>query len=192
MGVSAVIAGAGAAASAYGTVQTMNASKEARAAQERAAQEEKLQNQLRRKAMELDARRRNIEQVRQNQRARAMALATTTAQGASGGSALGGAYGQASGMTASNILGTNQSLELGRANFASDDRLSDARLAYSNAQGAASAGAAWSSIGGTAMNVSGTFGNIFGGVTSPFGSQTAGYYGGSPSTNRNLQPFGYA
>lgn len=68
-------------------------------------------------AMEIGARRQQLEIIRNQQRARSLALSTANSQlgqGAQGSSALGGAYGQISGQTGVNILGVQQNLALGR------------------------------------------------------------------------------
>jgi len=91
-----------------------------------AASEQALEGQ-RRVAMELDARRRNLEIVRNQQRGRSMALAAATAQGARRGSGLQGGYAQISGQTGVNMLGVNQNLQIGESTSATslegDDRL---------------------------------------------------------------------
>jgi len=68
-------------------------------------------------AMHLDANRRELEIVRQQQRARSLALATATAQGSSRGSGLQGGYGQISGQTGVNFLGVEQNRQIGQNIF---------------------------------------------------------------------------
>lgn len=73
-----------------------------------------------RQAMEVDARRQQLEIIRQQQRGRALALTTAVGQGGSGatrGSALQGAYGQIGGQSNVNLMGVQQSLMTGRAVF---------------------------------------------------------------------------
>lgn len=124
---------AGTAAVGIGTIGQMNAAKEQGEAQQKMIQEEQKQEALRRRAQELDSRRRTMEMVRTQQRARAASLATTTAQGASTGSALEGAYGQAAGQTGVNMLGVQQNYDIGSQMFASNLMLSNQRMAYANA-----------------------------------------------------------
>lgn len=88
------------------------------------------------KAMELDARRQQLEVVRNQQRGRALALTTGVAQGGQGfvggSSARGGAYGQASGQTGVNLLGIQQNLEIGRNIFGLNQGISDSRVAQAD------------------------------------------------------------
>lgn len=78
-----------------------------------------------RQAMEVDARRQQLEILRNQQRGRALGLATATAQGASKGSGLQGAYGQISGQTGVNLLGVQQNLEAGRNIFDANANITD-------------------------------------------------------------------
>jgi hypothetical protein len=78
-----------------------------------------------RQAMEVDARRQQLEIVRNQQRARALGLTTATAQGASKGSGLQGGYGQISGQTGVNLLGVQQNLQAGRDIFDSNASISN-------------------------------------------------------------------
>jgi hypothetical protein len=70
-----------------------------------------------RQAMEVDARRQQLEIVRGQQRARSLGLTNATSQGASKGSGLQGGYGQIAGQTGVNLLGVQQGLESGRNIF---------------------------------------------------------------------------
>lgn len=78
-------------------------------------------------AMEIDARRSQTEIIRNQQRARALAVTTATAQGASRGSGLQGGYGQISGQTTYNALGVQQQLDLGRNMFNLNSQLAGQR-----------------------------------------------------------------
>jgi len=78
-----------------------------------------------RQAMEVDARRQQLEIIRNQQRGRALGLTTATSQGASKGSGLQGGYGQISGQTGVNLLGVQQNLQAGRAIFDANSNISD-------------------------------------------------------------------
>lgn len=78
-----------------------------------------------RQAMEVDARRQQLEIIRNQQRGRALGLTTATSQGAQRGSGLQGGYGQISGQTGVNLLGVQQNLQAGRAIFDSNAAISD-------------------------------------------------------------------
>lgn len=87
-----------------------------------------------RAAMEVDARRNQLEIIRTQQRARALGLATAKNQGSSGGSGLQGAYGQFSGQTGVNLLGVQQNLEVGRNIFDQNALISANNLATADLQ----------------------------------------------------------
>ncbi len=94
-------------------------------AQERAIETQKM------RAMEVDARRQQLEIIRQQQRGRALALTNATSQGARYGSGLQGGYGQIGGQTGVNILGVQQNLEIGRNIFGFNENISNNRVAQS-------------------------------------------------------------
>jgi len=84
-------------------------------------------------AMELDARRQELQIVRHQQVARATALATgvgQTGQSARGSSAIAGGYGQISGESTTNMLGVQQNLDIGRAIFGNNAGISQQQLNY--------------------------------------------------------------
>jgi hypothetical protein len=78
-----------------------------------------------RQAMEIDAKRQQLEVIRNQQRGRALGLTTATAQGAGKGSGLQGAYGQISGASGVNLLGIQQNLQAGRNIFDSNAAITD-------------------------------------------------------------------
>lgn len=84
--------------------------------------------QQKRQAMEVDARRQQLEIIRQQQRGRSLALATGVAQGGGGAmraSSLQGAYGQIAGQSGVNMLGVQQALQTGRAVFDANASITD-------------------------------------------------------------------
>lgn len=85
-------------------------------------------------AMEMDARRQQLEVIRNQQRGRAMALATATAQGAKSGSGLQGGYGQVSGQSGVNLLGIQQNLQIGRDIFGLNQTISGNQIALNDLQ----------------------------------------------------------
>ncbi len=78
-----------------------------------------------RQAMEVDARRQQLEIIRNQQRGRALGLTAATSQGASKGSGLQGGYGQISGQSGTNLLGVQQNLQSGRNIFDSNANITD-------------------------------------------------------------------
>lgn len=87
-------------------------------------------------AMEVDARRKNLEIIRNQQRARAIAQTTAVAQGGRNSSGLQGAYGQISGQTAFNEAGVNQNLQIGRSIFDLNAQITDQKIAGSRLEDA--------------------------------------------------------
>ena len=83
----------------------------------------------RRQAMELDARRSQLEVIRNQQRGRALGLASATASGSSRGSGLQGGYGQIQGQSGVNLLGIQQCLEIGRNIFGNNAAITQNNLA---------------------------------------------------------------
>lgn len=147
--VALALAGAAIAASAAGGYMQYQSSKAQSAAQQQQIAAEQRAEQLRKRAMELDAHRRTMEMVRQQQRTRAAALAVGTAQGSSQGSGLQGAYGQIAGQSGFNMLGVSQNLQLGQQMFAANQDLSAARMSYAQAGEYGSLGRGISGIGAT-------------------------------------------
>lgn len=108
--------------------QSITASNASLAINQGIVQQQKNIESQKRQAMEVDARRQQLEIIRQQQRGRALALTTGVAQGGSGslrGSALQGAYGQIGGQSGVNLLGVQQSLQTGRAIFDANASITD-------------------------------------------------------------------
>lgn len=124
--IEAVIAAVGVAVSAFGMFGASEANEQQAQAQREALALQKQEQAERRKAMDLDARRRRREAIRQGISARALALATTTAQGGQFGSALPGAYGGIEGRVGTNVQGVNQNQEIGGNIFTLKGQISDA------------------------------------------------------------------
>lgn len=109
-------------------LQAQGAREQAQASQKIAGFEMDIEAQ-KRAAMELDANRKNLEILRNAQRARAMGLTTATSQGANKGSGLQGGYGQVSGQTTDNLLGVSQNLDIGRNIFDINALISEQKMA---------------------------------------------------------------
>jgi hypothetical protein len=158
----AAIAGVG--MQGYGAMKGSKAAKQQAAAAQAQAAEEMRLNALRRQQMELENQRKQREQIRSGQRARALALTTSTAQGASGAgsSALGGAYGQISGGLQNNLLGLNQAHQMGILSFGINDNISGIRQQMAGYQSDMATAQGWSSFGGSLMGAASTMGRIGG------------------------------
>lgn len=187
--ITSILIGAAVAASVAGTAVQMSAASKARDAQEQQlqAQQQEVEDQRkieaqRQQAMELDARRKQLEIIRNQQRARALALATTTSQGASYGTALGGAYGQISGQANTNSLGISQNLDIGRNIFGLNNDISNARMAYYDAGFGLADAKYYSSIG---SGISSLGNDLFKSAT-PIGNLSKNFFGSNQS-GPNLQ-----
>lgn len=176
------IAVAGVGLAAAGAATSYVAAGNANDAQHQMIGIQQQQEAERRKAMELDSRRRSLEVVRNQQRARALALTTATAQGAQFGSGLQGAYGQISGQGGDNLLGIYGQREIGRNLFGLNQQLGTAQGSYADAQTMAGIGSGLSSLGGAIIGNIGTLSAIGKG----FGSGSS--YGG---INQGVSGGGY-
>lgn len=103
--------------------------------------------------MKLNARRAQMEVLRNNQRARALALNTSTGQGAQFGSGLQGGYGQIAGMAGTNLLGINQNLTIGKTISTYNQDITNQQLALSKYQSQASTAGGISSLGSGAFSL---------------------------------------
>lgn len=144
------------------------------------AGDEAQQDVIRRKAMELDAKRNTIQAVRQAQQARATSIAAATAQGAG----FAGGFGPSSGYSGGsaqvnsrnnfNLLGINQNLQAGEGMFDLNADISKQRIGLADVstemanaqgmvamgQGMVGQGAGYMSLGGQLVSSAGTFANV--------------------------------
>jgi hypothetical protein len=150
--VLATAAVVGVGLTAYGMYEQTQAAQTNYAAQQQATAAEQRNEAVRRRAMEFDAKRRQLEAIRNMQRARSVALANATNQGAGQGSGLQGGFGQISGQTGDVIEGIRGNLAFGRETFGNNIDLSNARLAMAAAGTQASFGAGLSSLGGSIIS----------------------------------------
>lgn len=138
----------GLALSAVGTIAQVGAASQQAAASARA-------EKLRKQQLTLESMRQRREIVRNSLRARAAALAASTAQGGTGGSGIEGGLGQIQAKAADNTVGVNQGEAIGRGIF-------DANASYASWGALASFGGGLSSLGGTINDNSDTLSRIFG------------------------------
>lgn len=178
-----IMAVGGLALNLFGSAKASSAASAYAQTQANVAGLESQVNDQRKAAMEVDARRRQLEIVRNNQRARSMAQTTATAQGAQFGSGLQGAYGGITGQSETNLLGVNQNLEIGRNIFGLDTKISEQRVAAAGFQGQQSTDQGIASMGSAMMGSAGTLGKIgqsAGNAGNFFGSLTHGMFGLNP------------
>jgi hypothetical protein len=142
---------------------------------------EKQVNQQRQQAMELSARRQQLEVFRNTQRARAQGLNAATNQGAQFGSGLQGGQAESASQGLFNAQGINQNLQIGQNIFGLDNQITGINSQQSTLkaryQSQQAQDQAWQSLGGSLMQSGGTIGNISGAASSGF-SQVAGLFSG--------------
>jgi uncharacterized membrane protein len=168
---SLVIGAIGLGIAGAGTYMQYQGQKKQAEAQEKAIGEQQKAEKARQQQLNLDAMRRKREIIRQSLAARAQALATVTAQGASGqgGSQMGGATGSISGRTNVNMLGVSQNQELGNNIFAANQGMLSAYRQSAQAGAGVAMGAGLSSLGGALMKNNETIARI--------GTSVGGYIG---------------
>lgn len=164
--VAATVASVG--VSAYGISQQTKAAKDSANASADVARQEQQAEAVRQQAMEADARRKQLENLRQMQRARAMSLSSATNQGAIYGTGLQGGYGQISGQGNFNAQGIDQSLSTGEQLFGINSNISQDRVNMAGYSANAAMGAGLTSLGGSILTASSSLGRLSGG----FGSST--------------------
>lgn len=166
----AIIGAIGLGLSAAGTVMGFMGQKAQAAAQARAYQLQADVEKKRMQQMNLEAMRKKREIVRNSIAARSEALASTTAQGASKGSALPGAYGSIAGQSNTQQLGVQQNWDIGKSIFQLHGQMFDAYSAAASAGTTAATGAGLTSLGSMLMKNNDTMGR----VGTYFGSGGAG------------------
>ncbi len=171
--VSSFIAVAAVGATAAGSYNQYSAAKKTSKANQAIADQEAQQEAIRKRAAELDAKRRQLEIVRNQQRARSLALSSATNQGAAAGSGLQGGYGQIAGDTGTNLLGVTQNLGLSSQIFDSNAAISQQRRNIAGYSAQAAFGQGLSSLGGAVLNNLGTINSLSKGFGS--GTNTGGY-----------------
>lgn len=115
-----VIGAVGVATSVVGTIESVQA-------QNRAAEAEKEQQQVKQLQLNIDAARQTRDIARKAMLARSTALVNATNQGAQSGSGLQGGYAQISGQEGSGNESVNQNVQLGQQMFTANNAETDAR-----------------------------------------------------------------
>ena len=130
------------------------AEEQARLQKMKFAEEKKIEAQ-KRLGMELDASRRTVQQIRNAQQARSIALNNATSQGAGQSSGLMGGYAQISGQANQGLLAIGQNLDIGRKISDSNMAISDINMSL--AENAADA-SFWAGLGGLGKSLTGAAG----------------------------------
>lgn len=163
--VGAVGMAAGLAATVYGGVKQYQAAQQQFGAEQKIFGLEQNAEAQRKQMMELNANRMSLQAVRNQQRARSMALSSSTGQGAQFGSGLQGGYGQISGEAGVNLLGISQQLGAGENLFGINKDIQGQRMQYAQAGSQSYTGGAIAGAGSQIFNASRSSGknlNFFG------------------------------
>lgn len=147
-----------------GMSQADNAKQQAAVSKDEAAQEQGI-NAQKQNAMELDARRKQLEVIRTNQQAQALATSRATSQGAQFGSGLQGGLAEVQDQSMFNLTGINNSLEIGRNINQYNQNITQDKYKMADLGGDAATNQAISSIGGTLMKVGPTIGSMSKGLS---------------------------
>jgi len=158
--ISAVAGLTGLSLQVFGAFQGQSAAKKSAEASQQIAKLEQQVEAQRMKAMEIDARRKNLENIRNAQRAQSLATATATNQGAQAGSGLQGGIAQIKGQEGFNALGINQNLEIGRTIFGINAQISEQKQNLAAAGSDLYAAQGLSSLGGSILGNASAVGRI--------------------------------
>lgn len=168
---------AGLGMSIMGGMDSTSAASQKAQAQKKIADLETQQDAVRKQAMEISARRQQMEVLRNQQRARSLALNSATSQGAQMGSGLQGGYGQVAGQSGVNLLGISQGLQSGEQMFGLNAQINSQKMNIADSDSLSAKGAGLSKLGGSLMGSFGPIKNLsgnFGGGTGSSASSTMG------------------
>lgn len=177
----AAVSAAGLGMSIFGGMQQAGVAKQQANVSADVATQEQGINDQKQQAMELAGRRQQLEIIRNNQRARAMAENSATNQGAQFGSGLQGGLDQIQSQSDFNLVGVNSALETGRNIAGYNSKISADKIRLAQLGGQAATAAGFSSLGGSIMKAGPTIGALSGG----FGSSKSygGNYSGTPGAS---------
>lgn len=164
-----------------GLSSASNARQQAQVSSDVASQEQGINN-AKQQAMEINGRRSQMENVRNNQLARSQALENATSQGAQFGSGLQGGLAQIQDQTAFNMQGVNDALQTGRQINTFNQSISSDKQQLASLGGQAATDQGISSLGGALMKSGPVIGQLGQNVTKGFSSIGNSFFGGgSPS-----------
>lgn len=142
-----------------GAKQAENAQQQASVSMDEARQEQGI-NDAKQKAMEVNARRTQIENARNVQRARAQGLEAAVNQGANLGSGLQGGLAQATDQGTWNNLGVTQALQTGRDINTFNQAISSDKIQMAALGGQAATDQGITSLGGALLKAGPTIGSL--------------------------------
>jgi len=144
-----------------------NAQQQAAVSQDIAKQEQSI-NTIKQQAMVVQARRTNLESIRNAQVASANATAAATSQNAQYGSGLKGGLAQITDQSLFNMQGVNQAVQTGTQIAGINNNISSDKEQLASLGGTAATDQAITSLGGTLLKIGPTEGNLTKGIN--FGS----------------------
>jgi hypothetical protein len=162
--------------------QAQNAKAQAKVSMDIASKELAI-NEQKRLAMELNARRQQMEIFRNTQRARAQATQAATTQGASLGSGLQGGLAEVAGQGLFNLFGVNQALYTGENIAANNNLISQDKIKLAELGGDAADAQGLTSLGNSIMKVGPTVGQFSTGFNFSSFFGTGGNYSGTPGAS---------
>lgn len=177
-GVSAI----GLGMSIFGGMQQAGIAKEQAGVSADVARQEQGINDQKQQAMELAGRRQQLEIIRNNQRARAMAENSAVNQGAQFGSGLQGGLAQIQDQSTFNLVGVNSALETGRNIAGYNNAISTDKIRLAQLGGDAASAAGFASLGGSIMKAGPAIGALSGGFGGK-SSTAGGNYSGTPGAS---------
>lgn len=160
--------GVGMAGSAVAGYFGMQAEQGVTQASQNIAKLQEQANQVNYNTARLSIRRNQMQELRNAQQSRSLALAAGVAQGAQFGSGVQGGYGNVSGEAGNTLLGLNQNLSSAGQMFDINKSISDQEIAKSGYQGTANM---WQGIGQMAGGLGSAGGSVVNASTNPSGAQ---------------------
>lgn len=158
---------AGLAGGIFTAVQGAGLAKQANEIQNQEIATQLQQDALRQQAMEASGRRQMLQNVRNAQMARSMALSTATNQGAQFSSGLQGALSSISGQANTNTANISENLQIGRQMFGLESQLAGEKQQMAMVQSEEATNQAVGGVFGSLSKAGGPLGNILGMI--PFG-----------------------
>jgi hypothetical protein len=135
-------------------------------------------NAQRKQQMVLESNRQQLQDIRNQQKARSMAESSAVNQGAQLGSGLPGGYGQISGETNTNILGVSQNRQIATNIFGDYDQIDTLKQQIAQLEGSQAGDKGFAAIGSAIAGGSGTIGKIGGQLLGMFPSGSGNFSGG--------------
>jgi hypothetical protein len=174
---SLALMGVGLGMQVFGGLESAKNAKQQAAVSQDIARKEQGINDVKQRQMELEGRRMQMENIRNSQRARAMAESAAVNQGAQFGSGLQGGLAQIQDQTLYNMFGVNQALVAGREINQFNQGISGDKQKLAALGGEQATNQAISSLGGSLMKA----GPIVGQFSQGFGNFfNTGNYSGTP------------